>query len=80
MERQNVTLSIDKSLLKKAKMIAVSEDKSLSELLRESLESRIRETTGYKKAQGRQLKALKKGYNLGTKGEIAVSREEIHER
>jgi len=80
MERQNVTLSIDKSLLKKAKMIAVSEDKSLSELLRESLESRIREATGYKKAQARQLRALKKGYNLGTKGKIAVSRKEIHER
>lgn len=80
MERQNVTLSIDKSLLKKAKMIAASEDKSLSELLRESLESRVREATGYKKAMNRQLRMLKKGYDLGTKGKIAISREEIHER
>ena len=60
MGRQNVTLSIDKSLLKKAKMIAASEDKSLSELLKESLESRVREATGYKKAQNRQLRILKK--------------------
>ncbi len=80
MERQNVTLSIDKSLLKKAKMIAVSEDKSLSELLRESLLSRVREATGYKKAMNRQLKILKKGYDLRTKGNITISREEIHER
>jgi hypothetical protein len=78
--RQNVTLSIDKSLLKKAKMIAASEDKSLSELLRESLEERIRESTGYKKAMSRQLKVLERGYDLGTKGRIALSREEIHER
>jgi len=80
MERQNVTLSIDKSLLKKAKMLAASEDKSLSALIRESLERRIREVTGYKKAQVRQLRALKKGYDLGTKGRLGISREEIHER
>ncbi len=80
MEKQNVTLSIDKSLLKKTKMIAASEDKSLSELLRESLESRVREITGYKKAQNRQLRMLRKGYDLGTRGKITISREEIHER
>jgi hypothetical protein len=80
MRRQNVTLSIDKSLLKKAKMLAVSEDKSLSELLRESLEIRVRETTGYRRAQSRQLRILKKGYNLGTGGKMDISREEIHER
>ncbi|NOY65449.1 MAG: CopG family transcriptional regulator [Nitrospirae bacterium] len=80
MERQNVTLSIDKSLLKKAKMLAASEDKSLSALIRESLEKRIRETTGFKKAQARQLKILKKGYDLGTKGKLPISRESLHER
>ena len=35
MERQNVTLSLPKSLLKKAKVTATSHDKSLSQLLRE---------------------------------------------
>lgn len=80
MERQNVTLSIEKSLLKKAKILAASEDKSLSELLREALESRIREASGYKKARNRQLKMLMEGFDLGTKGKISVTREEIHER
>lgn len=80
MERQNVTLSIDKSLLKKAKLIAASEDKSLSELFRESLESRVREVTGYKKAQNRQLRILRKGYDLGITGGITISRKEVHER
>ena len=42
MERQNVTLSLPKSLLKKAKAIAAEEDKSLSELIREFLEKRSR--------------------------------------
>lgn len=80
MDRQNVTISLPKILLKQAKAVALLREKSLSELLRESLEEKVRKTTGYKKAQARQLKILKKGLNLGTKGAIAVSREELHER
>ncbi len=80
MNRQNITLSLPKSLLKKAKIIAASKDKSMSELLRESLEDKVREATGYKKAMERQLKLLRKGFDLGTKGRITISREEIHDR
>jgi len=80
MERQNITLSLPKSLLKKAKAVAARKEKSLSELLRESLEEQVRESTGYKKAMERQLKLMKKGFDFGIKERIAVSREEIHER
>jgi len=80
MERQNVTLSLPKLLLKKAKVIAASREKSLSELLRESLEEKVREANGYKKARQRQLKLLKEGLDLGTKGRIATTRDEVHER
>jgi len=80
MERQNVTLSLPKALLRKAKIVAAKNEKSLSELMRESLEGRVRESTGYEVARERQMKLLKKGFDLGTKGRIAVSREELHER
>lgn len=80
MERQNVTLSLPKSLLKKAKVIAATRDKSLSEFLRESLEEKVRDATGYKRARERQLKLLRKGLNLGTKGLITTKREELHAR
>lgn len=80
MERQNVTLSLPKLLLKKAKVIAASKEKSLSELLRESLEQKVREANGYKKARQRQLKLLKEGLDLGTKGDIATTRDEVHDR
>ncbi|MFH1672496.1 MAG: ribbon-helix-helix protein, CopG family [Pseudomonadota bacterium] len=80
MERQNVTLSLPKSLLKKAKVIAATRDKSLSEFLRESLEEKVRDATGYKRARERQLKLLRKGLNLGTKGLITTTREELHAR
>lgn len=80
MNRQNVTLSLPTSLLKRAKVIAASREKSLSEFLRESLEEKVREANGYKKARRRQLKLLKEGLNLGTKGHITTTREEVHER
>jgi len=80
MERQNVTLSLPKTLLKKAKMIAAKREKSLSALLRESLEEKVRQETGYKEAMERQIRLMKKGFNLGTRGQITISRDELHER
>lgn len=80
MDKQNVTLSVPKSLLKKAKMLAAQSDKSLSQLLRESLEEKVKESNDYKSAKNRQLKLLRDGLNLGTKGNIGFSREELHER
>ena len=79
MNKQNVTLSLPKSLLKKAKMVAAGRDESLSEFLKQSLESRVREETGYRKARIRQLKLLKKGFDLGTQGKITASRKELHQ-
>jgi metal-responsive CopG/Arc/MetJ family transcriptional regulator len=80
MERQNVTLSLPKELLKRAKAMAASKEKSLSELLRESLEEKITEATGYKKAKDRQIRLLNQGIDLGTKGRMTVTREELHAR
>lgn len=80
MEKQNVTLSVPKNLLKKAKILAASRDKSLSEFLRESLEEKVREANGYTRARLRQLRLLKDSPDLGTGGKIATSREELHER
>ena len=80
MEKQNVTLSLPKDLLKKAKVMAASCNKSLSEFLRESLEARILESSGYRTAKLRQTKLLKEGFDLGTKGQIGFTRDELHER
>ncbi len=80
MEKQNVTLSIPRLLLKQAKIIAASQDKSLSQLLRESLEEKVREEADYNKAQKRQLRLLKKGLDLGTRGKMKITRDELHAR
>ena len=80
MARQNVTLSLPKSLLKRAKVLAATRETSLSELMRKSLEDRVREANGYNRARKRQLKLLQKGLDLVTKGLIKTTREEIYER
>jgi metal-responsive CopG/Arc/MetJ family transcriptional regulator len=80
MERQNVTLSLPKSLLRKAKAVAAEEDKSLSELIREFLEKKVKEDAEYERAMEEHLKILKKGFDFGTKGKITWTREELHER
>ena len=66
--------------LRKAKMLATSRDESLSEFLRESLEEKVREASGYDRARTRQLRLLKDGFDLGTGGNISISREDLHER
>ena len=80
MEKRNVTLSIPKALLRQAKMMAASQDKSLSQFLKESLEEKVREEADYRKAQKRQLRLLKKGLDLGTNGQVKISRGDLHAR
>ncbi len=80
MEKQNVTLSLPKALLKKAKTLAVLKDRSLSDLLKAALEEKVLEETGYQHARNRQVALMIKGLNMGTNGKIAVTREELHER
>lgn len=80
MQRQNVTLSLPKSVIKKAKMVAVRRGKSLSQFLKEALEEKINEETGYKEAKERQTRILETGFDFGTEGHLVVRREELHAR
>lgn len=80
MERRNVTLSLPKSLLKKAKIAAVQSEKSLSALMREAIEEKVSASTGYQRAKRRHMVFLKSGMDLGTKGRIRISREDLHAR
>jgi metal-responsive CopG/Arc/MetJ family transcriptional regulator len=80
MERQNVTLSLPTALLKKAKVVAAQQGKSLSELMREALETRVNGKARYQQAMRRHLTLLASGRDLGTGGELNLSRDQIHER
>ncbi len=77
-EKQNITLSLDKSILRKAKVLAARRDTSISGLLAEQIEIMVGEDEAYERARRDAAKLLEKGFRLGGAG--AASREELHER
>lgn len=80
MERQNITLSLPKDLLQKAKILAVKRNTSLSGLLSEYIARMTDEEEAYQIARGRHRRLLKKGFDFGLKGKIPWRREDLHER
>ncbi|OGO62488.1 MAG: CopG family transcriptional regulator [Chloroflexi bacterium RBG_19FT_COMBO_50_10] len=77
---QNVTLSIPKDILRKAKILAVIKNTSLSGLLTKTLTDLVAHQEEYEQARQRSITLLKSGFDLGTQGQIAWKREELHER
>ena len=76
--KQNITLSIDKELIKNARVLAAQRQTSVSRMLSEELQKLIEDSNKYELAKKQALDYLSRGFHLG--GEIAVSREELHER
>jgi predicted transcriptional regulator len=76
--KTNITLKLDRELLRKARILAAEKDSSVSALLAEQLEKAVRERDGYERAKRRALAILKKGFDLSYKP--PTSRDELHER
>jgi hypothetical protein len=77
---QNVTLAIPKNVLRKAKILAVQKNTSLSGLLTQTLADLVAHQEAYEQARQRNLVILKQGFDLGTQGQMPWKREDIHER
>jgi hypothetical protein len=76
--KQNITLSVDKELIKKGKVIAAQSDTSVSKMLSEQLRQLVEDNEQYETAKRSALQTLKKGYHLG--GKITWKREDLYER
>ncbi len=76
--KQNITLSLEKDILKKAKLLAANRETSVSKLLAEELSRIVLQDDRYESAKRRALARLRKGFHLG--GQILARREELHER
>ena len=76
--KQNITLSIDKELIQKAKVLAAQQNTSISGMLSNRLRDLIQEAEKYEMAKRRAISNLNNGFHLG--GKSIVSREELHER
>lgn len=76
--KQNVTIRLDKDLIKKGKVIASKRETSLNRLLSDFLKQIVEEEDYYEQCKRKALNILNKGYHLG--GKITFTREELHER
>jgi len=78
--KRNLTLSLPYALVRRAKEMAVREDRTLNAYVRTAIEEKIERTAGYAAARERQRERLEKGFPLGTRGAKPVSRDDLHER
>lgn len=76
--KNNLTLKLDRDLIKKARVLAAEKETSISAIVAEQLEKAVRDRDGYEQAKRRALARLKHGYNLGYRP--PASRDEFYER
>jgi predicted transcriptional regulator len=79
-EKQNVTLSLPREMVRQVKVIAAQRDTSISGLMVEKLKEIVDEEHGYEEARERSLDRLREGFDLGTAGRTSWTRDESHER
>ena len=76
--KQNVTISLSRRVLKKAKILAARRETSISGLLAQEIEFLVNNDEAYERAERHALAFLDHGFHLG--GVIRVHRDELHER
>jgi hypothetical protein len=79
-DKRNLTLSLPQPLVRKAKELAVREERSLNEYVKEAIQEKISRSSGYTKAMERQLKYLEKGVRMESRGRRPATRDELHGR
>jgi hypothetical protein len=78
MTKQNLTLSLTRQTLRKAKILAARRGSSISGLLAEQIAILVGEEEAYECAQRHATELLDQGFHLG--GVIRATRDEWHER
>jgi hypothetical protein len=77
-EKYNVTISLDRKTIQKAKIFAARHSTSISGLLARQIEILVGEEEAYERAERLAMTLLDEGFHLG--GVIRVSRDNLHER
>ena len=77
---RNVTLALPEELLRRLKILAAQQDTSISALLTATLSEVADQEEGYAEARDAMIVDMERGYDLGTQGRIAWTRDSLHER
>ena len=79
MERTtNITVKVDATLARDAKVLAARRGTSLSRIVADQLEKLVRDDQVYAVARRRALRKLKRGYDFGWK--VPADRGALHDR
>lgn len=76
--KQNVTISLSRRVLKKAKILAARRETSISGLLAQEIEFLVSNDEAYERAERQALAFLDHGFHLGDV--IRADRDELHDR
>ena len=76
--KQNITLSIEKELIKKGKILAARKEISVSKMMANMLKDVVYQHERYEASKRSALEIMRKGMHLG--GRINWKREDLHER
>lgn len=77
-QKQNLTVSLKKETIQKAKVLAAKRNTSVTRLLADYVEEMVAEDERYEAARKAALGYLNTGFPMG--GHIAADREDWHER
>jgi hypothetical protein len=77
--KQNITLAIDKQLLKRARAFAAQRGTSVSAMLAEELRTMVERETAYERAMAGALALLESPWDLGG-GARTWTREDLYDR
>lgn len=78
LKKQNVTISLSRQTLKKARILAARRETSISGLIAEQIEALVGEEEAYEQARRQAMALLDRRFHLG--GATPVSRDELHKR
>ncbi len=76
--KQNVTISLDRKTIQKARIVAARRSTSISGLVARQIEILVGEEEAYERAEQQAMALLDRGFHLG--GVIGTSRDELHDR
>jgi hypothetical protein len=76
--KQNVTISLDRQTVRKAKILAAKRDTSISGLVAAQIDALVVEDEAYDQAKRLALALLDQGFHLG--GRHRIDRNALHER
>lgn len=76
--KQNVTISLSREVVRKAKILAARRDTSISGLLAQTIEYLVGGEDAYLRAEKQAVALLEQGFHMG--GTIRARRDELHER